>query len=171
MNIVARNLSIFLLVATALPGCKKEGYFGKDYTTDPVPDIRPDVPVTIPNAIDYRPDPTVGASKAAGGVITIVLSIPPASGRTIKEITKIAATTTYTQIQGTGTTGYYNTAPIPVNCTTATFNTSLTAYVASATGNVIAASNAELAKRFYFLLTLDDGSQVIPMPVRVLVLD
>ena len=171
MNTIIKKLSIFILLAAALGACKKEGYFGKDYTTDPLPDVRPAVSVTVPNAIDYRPEPTVGASKSAGGPIQIVLSIPAASGRTIKEITKVAANTTYTQIQGSGNTGYYVSTPIPVNSTTATFNTSLTAYVANAAGNVIPASNTELAKRFYFLLTLDDGSQVIPMAVRVLVLD
>ena len=130
----------------------------------------PAVPVTVQNAMAYRPDPTVSTSKGGGGNIQIILSIPSSSGHTIKEITKVAASTTYTQIQSSGSTGFYNTAPIPGNGTTATFNTTLTEYIAKAGGSV-PASNLELAKRFYFLVTLDDGSTIVTTPVRALVLD
>jgi hypothetical protein len=163
MKISFKILS-FLFLITAFVGCKKEEFNG-------ITDMRPAVPVTVPNAIDYRPEPTVGASKAAGGNIQIILSIPASSGRTIKEITKIAASTTYTQIQSTGTTGFYNTAPIPVNATSWTFNTTVAEYVTKGPGVVPTSTNTELAKRFYFLITLDDGSVVIPEPVRVLYLD
>ena len=37
--------------------------------------------------------------------------------------------------------------------------------------NPPAAANTELGNRFYFLLTLDDGSTIVTTPVRVLVLD
>jgi hypothetical protein len=128
----------------------------------------PKVPVTVQNAMDYRPEPTVSTSKSGGGNIQIILSIPSASGHTMKEITRVAASTSYTLIQGTS--GFYNTAPIPANGTTATFNTSLTEYVAKTNGS-IPSSNTELAKRFYFLVTLDDGSVIVTSSVRVLVLD
>ena len=163
MNINRNKIIAALLSAIVLLSCTKQD-------VGPLTDNRPKVPVTVQNAIDYRPDPTVSSSKAAGGAITIVLAVPANSGRTIKEITKVAASTTYTQIQSTGSTGFYNSAPIPGSGATTTFNTSLAEYVVKGPGS-IAASNTELAKRFYFLVTLDDGSVIITEPVRVLVLD
>lgn len=148
------------LVAIALmQSCKKSGFNG-------LTDNRPAVPVTVANARDYRPDPTVFASRATGA-ITITLSIPAGSGRTIKEITRVSANTTATQVQGT--TGLYNTAPIAGTGTTVTFNTTFTEYIAKAAGVIPTANNTELAKRFYFLITLDNGDTIIPEPVRVVV--
>jgi len=150
-------------------GCKKQDFNG-------LSDSRPAVPVTVTNAIDYRPEPTVSTSIGAGGAIQIILSIPASTGRTIKEITRIAASTTYSAIQSTGATGFYTTAasftPIAVNATTYTFNTTLAEYVVKGPGTIPTVSatvGTELAKRFYFLLTLDDGTVIIPESVRVLV--
>jgi hypothetical protein len=153
----------FLFLTVSMISCKKEGFNG-------LSDVRPDVPVTVSNAIDFRPEPTVSTSISGGGVIKITLEIPANKGRTIKEITKIAAATTYTKIQGT--TGLYNSAAIPVNATTYTFNTTLAEYVVKGPGVIPAVSTTvgtELANRFYFMLTLDDGSVIIPTSVRVLV--
>ncbi len=153
----------FLLITVLMMSCKKEDFNG-------LSDIRPAVPVTVTNAIDYRPEPTVSTSIAAGGAIQIVLAIPSGSGRTIKEITRIAASTSYTKIQGT--TGLYNAAPIPVGGITYTFNTTLAEYVVKGPGVIPAVSatvGTELANRFYFMLTLDDGSVLISEAVRVLV--
>ena len=155
------KISFLLAFVFAMAGCKKQAL-------GPLTDLRPAVSVTVSNAIDYRPEPTVSSSKSGGGAIKIVLNIPSGSGRTIKEITKVSAAVNYALVQGS--TGTYNAAPIPGNGTTATFTTSLTEYVAKAAG-VIPASNAELAKRFYFIVTLDDGSVIVSMPTRVLVLD
>lgn len=133
----------------------------------------PPVPVTVQNAMAYRPEPTVSTSKAGGGAIQIILSIPASSGRSIKEITKVAASTTYTQIQSSGSTGFYTSAPIAGSGTTVTFNTSIAEYITKA-GPINPnppASNAELPKRFYFLVTLDDGTTIVTSSVRVLVLD
>jgi len=153
----------FLFLTVLMMSCKKEDFNG-------LSDVRPDVPVTVTNAIDYRPEPTVGTSIAAGGNIQIVLAIPSSSGRAIKEITRIAASTTYTKVQGT--TGLYNAAPIPVGAITYTFNTTLAEYVVKGPGTIPTVSTTagtELANRFYFMITLDDGSVIIPEPVRVLV--
>ena len=155
-------LSFLVLVITMI-SCKKNEFNG-------LSDNRPAVPVTVTNAIDYRPDPTVATSVSAGGNIQIILAIPASSGRTIKEITRIAIGTSFTKIQGT--TGLYNTAPITVNSITYTFNTTLAEYTSKGGGNVPAISTTvgtELTNRFYFLITLDDGTQIIPEPVRVLV--
>ncbi len=153
----------FLFLTVIMISCKKEEFNG-------LSDVRPAVPVTVTNAIDYRPEPTVSTSKAAGGAIQIILAIPAGTGRTMKEITRIAASTTYTKVQGT--TGLYNSAAIPVNAITYTFNTTLAEYVVKGPGvipTVSTTAGTELANRFYFLITLDDGSQIIPESVRVLV--
>lgn len=161
MKINLKNLSVLLLLTVAMVSCKKDGFNG-------LSDVRPDVPVTVTNAVDFRPDPAVATSVSAGGAIQIILEVP--DGRTIKEVTRIALSNTYTRIQGT--TNLFNTAPIPVNSRTWTFNTSLAEYTAKGGGAIPAVSTTvatELTNRFYFLLTLDDGTQVIPMPVRILV--
>lgn len=153
----------FLFLTLTMISCKKDAFNG-------LSDVRPAVPVTISNAIDFRPEPTVSTSIAAGGAIKIILEIPASTGRKIKEVTRIAASTTYSKIQGT--TGLYNAAPIPVNALTYTFNTTLAEYVVKGPGTIPAVSTTvgtELANRFYFLLTLDDDSVVIPTSVRVLV--
>ena len=153
----------FLFLTVLMMSCKKDDFNG-------LSDVRPAVPVTITNAIDFRPEPTVSTSIAAGGAIQIVLAIPSSSGRTIKEITRIAASTTYTKVQGT--TGLYNAAPLPVGAITYTFNTTLAEYVVKGPGTIPTVSTTagtELANRFYFMITLDDGSVLIPEPVRVLV--
>jgi hypothetical protein len=165
MYIHSKKAFGLVLLLAALASCTKQKGFG--YKSD----NRPAVPVTLQNAADYRPDPTVTVSLAGPGTITITLSIPSTSGRTIKEITHVAASTTYTQIQGT--TGFYNTAPIAGSGTTVTFTTSLTEYfvkVPVSKSNPAAKANVELANRFYFLVTLDDNSTIVVDPVRVLVL-
>ena len=160
------NIGLLLTVALIFHRCSKQ-------ETNPLLDLRPDVPVSITNATEFRPDPTVTTSMTAGGNIQIVLSIPSQSGQTITEISKIAASTSYTKIQSSGTTGFYVATPITVNATTYTYNTSLTEYFARnpvSTANPAAKANTELALRLYFLITLSDGTKVVTMPVRILVL-
>lgn len=158
-----KSLLFLLLTTVLMVSCKKDDFNG-------LSDVRPTVPVTVPNAVDYRPEPTVRTSISGGGAIQIILAIPASSGRTIKEITRIAASTTYSKVQGT--TGLYNAAPIAVNAITYTFNTTLAEYVVKGPGTIPTVSTTagtELANRFYFMITLDDGSVLIPEPVRVLV--
>src|SRR5690348_14527715 len=111
-----KTLTVILLIAVCFTSCKKQDFNGlcQAYAA---------IPVTVANAIDFRPEPTVATSVSAGGAIQIILQIPATSGRTIREITRIALSTNYTKIQGTS--GLWNAAPIPVNATTWTFNTSL----------------------------------------------
>jgi hypothetical protein len=158
-----KSLLLLIVTAVVMVSCKKDDFNG-------LSDVRPAVPVTVTNAIDYRPEPTVSTSISGGGAIQIILAIPASTGRTIKEITRIAASTTYTKVQGT--TGLYNAAPIAVNATTYTFNTTLAEYVVKGPGTIPTVSTTvgtELANRFYFMITLDDGTVVIPESVRVLV--
>jgi hypothetical protein len=158
-----KRLSLIALSALAITGCTKK------QDIQPRDNVYPSVQVTVTNAADYRPDPTV-TTPLASGAIQIVLSIPAGSGRTIKEITRVSAATTYTAVQGTGTP--YASA-IAGSGTSVTFNTSITEYfvkVPVSTANPAAKINTELANRFYFTVTLDDGSVIVTMPVRVLVL-
>lgn len=161
-------ITAFIIIgAIAINSCSKQDI-------DPLLDQRPEVPVSITNATAFRPDPTVTTSLAGGGNIQVVLSIPSQSGRTIKEITRIAASTSFSKIQSGGSTGYYVATPIAVNGTTYTYNTSLTEYFSKfpvSSSNPAAKANSELALRLYFLITLDDNSQLVTTPVRILVLE
>lgn len=157
MKIVINIVSI-LAAVLMLGSCTKQ-------ETDPLMDARPDVPVSFTNATDYRPDPTVTCSLK-DSIITINMEIPASSGRTITQISKIATSTSYTKIQGA--TGLYVSTPIPVNATSYSYKTTLKAYFAANGGS--ATANSELANRFYFSVKLDNGNEVITLPVRVLTL-
>ena len=164
-----KKISAGILIATIfIAGCKKE--------TGPLSDIRPVTPVTVNNAVAYRPEPTVGVSRSivvspgVVGPIEVVLSIPASSLRSISAITRVVASTNYAQIQNSDTTGIYRSTPIVGSGKTVTFKTTLTEYTAK-TGQAIPASNTELVRRFYFLVTLDDNSTIVTEAVRVLVLD
>jgi len=143
--------------------CKKEGF-------GPLTDSRPAVPVTVANVFDYRPAPTVKASKLENKIV-ITLQIPESTGRKIREITRVAVNPNgnYTAIQST--TGLYVSDPIPVNNTSVTFNTTFDKFKAKTGITTVPASNTLLTRDFYFLLTLDNGETVIPENVRVWVVD
>lgn len=159
-----RIISLLILVA-CMSSCKKDEF-------GPLTDTRPEVPVTVANVYEYRPQPTVKASKAENK-ITIVLQIPAESGRTIKEITKVAASTNYTAVQGTtvGTTGLYTNVPIAGSGTSVTFTTTIDEYKTKTGATANPASNALLGRNFYFVITLDNGAEILPMPVRVWIVD
>src|ERR1700749_2106555 len=126
MLINSKRLTGICLLMGTLAACNKQNGFGptyKDYES-------PDVPVTVQNAADYRPDPTVDATLSADTVstpITITLQIPASSGRTIREITEVIPSSSYTAIQGSA--GFFNSAPIPGNGTSVTFTTTVGAYL------------------------------------------
>ena len=159
-----KTSSYFLVVLLVLFGCTKQKGFG------PKSDNIPGNAISVQNATDWRPDPTVTTSLSGGGNIQIVLSLPADSKRTIKEITRVATSTSYTRIQGTS--GMYTSGAIAGSGTTATFTTTLTEYFTKnpvSGANPAAKADTELALRFYFLVTLDDNTTVIVPGVRVLV--
>jgi hypothetical protein len=163
-----KSIYLLLLSIAMLAGCTKQHGLGPNYS-DYNP---PSVPITVTNAVDYRPDPTVTTSLGGDSSITITLTVSGNSGRSIKQITEVIASSSYAAIQNPNSK-FYNTAPIPATNNTVTFTTSIAAYfqhypVSSA--NPKATANAELANKFYFQITLDDGSIVYPTPVRVLIL-
>lgn len=169
MRISNKIFSTILCATVLLAGCNKEKGLGPNYRGY----TSPAIPVTVQNQVDNRPDPTVTTSLSGSGAIQIILTIPSTSGRTIKEITKVATATSYVQIQSTGASGFYTTTPIAGSGATVTFNTSITEYFAKnpvSGTNPAAKQDTELTLRYYFMVTLDDGSVLYPMPVRVLVL-
>lgn len=161
-----RIIIVYLLAVVGFTSCKKDDF-------NFLSQNHPDVPVTVSNLYGtFNGVPTVATSLSGGGAITITLNIPSGSGRTIKEITKVALgtnTTNYVVVQNS--TAAYNAAPIAGNGTSVTFSTTLTEYTAK-TGLTVTASGTAtsfLARYFYFLITLDNGQQIIPVPVRVYV--
>jgi hypothetical protein len=159
-------LIIAVLVSVSFVSCTKE--------VGPMSDLKPAIPVTVVNAMAYRPEPTVSTTLATtDSIIRIVLSIPQGSNKTITAI-KVATSTSYTQIQSTGTTGFYPLGTMTISGNTATFVTSIREYFINkpfnATTNPAAAKDKELTNRYYFAITLSDGTIIIPEPVRVLVL-
>jgi hypothetical protein len=159
------SITLFFLVVSIM-SCKKDGF-------GPLTDNRPAIPVTVANAVEFRPGPTVNASRATN-TFSIVLEIPAASGRTIKEITKVAATAGSSEPLVTGTASYIAAPIAGNNSTKITFNTSLTEYTTK-TGVAVPGNNpptnaVELTRQFYFLVTLDNGVTIITQQVRVLVI-
>ena len=136
------------ILAIAVSSCKKEGFTA-------LTDERPGIPVLVTNATEFRPGPTITVSRASPA-FSISLEIPAASGRTIKEISKVVATAGSSQPLF-GTAGLYNTAPVTGNSNKVTFSSSLAEYMAR-TSRPVPANNppvnaVELDRQFYFLLT------------------
>jgi hypothetical protein len=163
-------LPLALAAIIGLASCKKEGF-------GPLTDNRPEVPVTVANVYEFRAAPVVKASKAENK-ITITLQIPASTGRTIKEVTKIAAATSnnWTTIYnattvGTAATQLWSNTPIPVNSTSYTFTTTFDEYKTKTNTSATPASLALLARDFYFMLKLDNDEIIIPTNVRVWVVD
>jgi hypothetical protein len=163
------TLYIGLVLLLFFASCKKDGYGGLSNNT-------PDVAITVSDLYGMYTYPTVSTSLTGGGAITIKLNISAGSGRTIKEITRVAAGTSGTNYRSVEiTTGLYNTAVIAGSGTTATFTTTLTEYTAKTglpaptpaqAGTAVAGF---LARYFFFLVTLDNGQTIIPPAVRVYV--
>jgi hypothetical protein len=161
------KLSIIIcLLAVTFFSCKKNNW-------EIVDQSQPSVPVIVSDLYGtYNGVPTVATSLSGGGSITITLNIPANSGRTIKEITRVGlgtVTNNYKVVQTTS--GLYNTAAIRGSGTSVTFTTSLTEYT-NKTGLAVTTGGTAtsfLARYFYFLVTLDNGQEIIPVPVRVYV--
>ena len=162
------SIVVFLFISVFVASCKKDGFNG-------LTDVKPTIPVTVPNATEFRPTPAVRASKAAGGGITITLQVP--SGHVINEITKVAASTNYNAVQnattvGTSSSQLYKAGPFAGNGSNQiTFTTSISEYMTRTGTASTPASNTELARQFYFVLSVDNGQVIIPEPVRVVVTD
>lgn len=161
---IKSSLFLGIIMTIVMGSCKKENISLENKF--------PDVPVTVTNKIGTFTAPTVSTSFSAGGNISIVLAIPASTGRTFKEITRIAAGTAYGSVQVT--TGLYNAAPIAASGTSFTFTTTLAEYYAKTGITPITAAAAGtatslLGRNFYFMITLDNGQVIVPTYVRVYV--
>lgn len=167
MKKIAFQFLILSIVAFAGISCKDDYVY-----SDLVKDNRPAVPVTYTGATTYGFDPYYETSVAAGGNIKITLSIPSSSGRTIKEISKVAAGATSINAGTVATAGNYNAAPIAGSGTTVEFTTTVKDFAtkrpAVPSTPVALPGFREIA--FIFQVTLDDGTQIIATPVRVRIL-
>ena len=161
------NLLLLALIAGGNFSCKDDLIY-----SDLVRDNRPAVPVTYPGASTFGFNPFIVSSLAAGGAIQFTLSIPASSGRTIKEITKVVGGGTginVATLNAATTASAFNTAPIPGSGTTAVFTTTIAAVKAKYPSVSIAPAALPnyTEIQFLFLVTLDDGTQIVPEPVRV----
>lgn len=161
---------VALVGIMAFSSCKKDGF-------GPLSDSIAPTPVMVNNVYDYRPTPTVKASKLENQ-IKIILELPASTGRTFKEISKIAAqpagnfTAIYTGTTvGTGTSQLWSNTPIPVNASTYTFTTTFDEFKTKTGVTATPASNALLTRDFYFKVKLDNDEEIYPMSVRVFVVD
>ncbi len=162
-NTLIKSISLALLVIISL-ACKDDLEYGPL-----VRDNRPAVPVTFQNATTFGGNPYIEV-PAASGTITFTLSIPASSGRTIKEITRVAGVGTATNAGTLNTAAsVLNTAPIPGTGTTAVFTTTVAAIKAKFPATVTTPSADPYTPRelaFIFLVTLDDDSQIVTQQVR-----
>ncbi|QHV99458.1 hypothetical protein [Spirosoma endbachense] len=168
MKNIIINLLLLALVAGSSFSCKDDQVY-----SDLVRDNRPAVPVTFPGATTYGFNPYITSSLAAGGAIQFTLSIPATSGRTIKEITKVVGGATGINVAtlnaATATTAY-NPAPIAGSGTTAVFTTTIADFkkkYPTVPTTPATQANTFTEIQFLFLVTLDDGTQIVPEPVRV----
>lgn len=170
VTLIKRFLSVTLLAA--MVACEDDLQYGPL-----VRDNRPAIPVTFSNATTYGGNPFVEVSQSgAAPTITFTLSIPAGSGRSIKEITKVAGGGTGVNAGTLNTaSAIINAAPIPGTGTTATFTMTLADFRKKypAPGVVSTPTAAGLAPReiaFIFLITLDDNTQIITQQVRARIL-
>lgn len=190
----ARALVLALLSAGVF-SCKKEY---DDKSLAPLQDSVADVPITVPNQDFFERFPIVTASVSnrptatTVGPFTIVLEIPADKGK-IKEISRITTGIAgLANLQGANELAFNydlattRTVPIPGNGTNRiTFASSLDRYTAyrtrvgaTAAGQpAVVAPNSSFTPQnpnqlpYYFLLTLEDGRQLVSTAVRVRVVD
>ncbi|HEY4291123.1 MAG TPA: hypothetical protein VGN00_28675 [Puia sp.] len=166
MIISIKKYSSLLFLMAMLSACSKQKGFGPNYSAYNTAAV----PITIANSVGNRPDPTVTCSVGGDSSITITLNVASTSKHTIKEITKVATSSSYSAIQSAGGTGFFPVPAIPGSGATVTFKTTLGVYI-SVYPKETFKLNTELVNRFYFRVTLDDGSIVYPTPARVLLVN
>lgn len=149
-----RILILLFIIASGLTSCDKDyGTFNSDN--------RPEIPVTFPDATTFGFNPYITYSLSSGKEIELKMSIPATSGRTIKEITKVVGGTSSINVNSLNTSTFI-TSPIAVNATEYVFKTTLQEFISKT--KVTPAAGGEIA--FMFLVTLDDGTTIVPVQVR-----
>ncbi|GAB3693188.1 hypothetical protein GCM10027592_12800 [Spirosoma flavus] len=164
---IIKGLFLALLAMTTF-ACKDDLQYGPL-----VRDNRPAVPVTFPGATTWGGNPFIEVSAAGNGAIKFTLSIPGTSGRTIKEITKVAGGSTAINAASLGTaSAIVNTAPIAGSGTQAVFETTLTAFKTKFPSVSVVPGTVTVPREiaYIFLVTLDDNTEIITQQVRVRVI-
>jgi len=139
-----------------------------------VRDSRPEIPVTFEGATTagFNPYYTV-AFNAGTGAIVIKINIPTDSKLKIKQVENIVAGATSINIASITAVSsiQYLTAPVVVNGTTYTLNSSITEFNTKVTAaNRITAAPAAGAfaeRAFQIRLRMDDDSFIIPVQCRI----
>ncbi len=161
---------IFMLTFTALLFSSCEKNYTELYT-----DNRPDIPVTFEGATTHGFNPFIEVPLSQDN-FSLTLVIPQESGRQIREITRVLGGATGITA-GAVRAATYIAAPIAGNGNRVVFNTSVAAFRASSAANNTLVQNflnnatlTRLEIAFMFLVTLDDGQEIIPVQARVFLL-
>lgn len=159
------NFLIAILLILSIGSCKQE----YDYLS--LQDSVATDAILVDNAVYYERIPFVTTSQSAGGNIEIILKLADSSPNTIKEITRVSASSINKAINATSvqtTTGLYNTAVIAGNGKSVSFKTSIAEFLTKKALTALpATATAPYDLQFYFLVTLDNGQTIIPMETRV----
>jgi hypothetical protein len=152
------HIALSILMLSFLASCEEDfGTFNRDN--------RPEVPLMFTNATSYGHDPFVVVS--ASEPIEFVLEIPESSGRTIREIRKVAAGNTSINVGTLNNSGDYITAPIPGEGNSVVFSTTLAEFRQkrpNVTVNVPETGHTEIS--FMFEVILDNNESIVSMRAR-----
>ncbi|GHE37549.1 hypothetical protein [Sphingobacterium griseoflavum] len=156
---------LFTLVAVFFSACEKS-------YTELYSDNRPAIPVTFEGATTHGFNPFIEVPISQDN-FSLTMVIPQGSGRQIREISRVLGGATNINAGGVRAATYIS-APIPGNGNRVVFDTSVTAFRASSAANNTLVQNflnnaalTRLEIAFMFLVTLDDGQQIIPVQARV----
>jgi hypothetical protein len=159
------QLVMIMVVAISFAACTG------DFDNELVRDRRLEVPVTFTGATTYGFNPFYTVPISGSGAITFTLSIPGDAGKSIKNLKKVTA-------GGTGLTPgslYDATAAYAANVivdgSSVTFTTTLAEFNAKmAAANripAIIAAGTFVERAFFFLIVLDDNSEIVPVQCRL----
>jgi hypothetical protein len=190
------KLCTLVLFSVSFFSCEKD--FGDNL--GPVQDSVANIPVTVTNATYFERYPVVTTSVAAGGKFTINFEIPADKGRikeitrvvtgpaAIANFTNLNLTTAASALNATGTGASRVVTPIAGNGSNQiSFSSDVATYFTyrvanganfgpiggTATAPAAPAPSATATPteiQYYFRFTLEDGTTIVPMPVRVRVI-
>lgn len=155
-----------LLLITSFASCDDE------FEGEIVRDNRPEIPVTFEGATTAGFSPYYTVSYANGN-FTITLRIPESSQVRIREVSNIVAGATSINVASLTAPAsiQYLAAPASVNGYTYTLTSSIaefnTKVPASARITSAPAAGALVERTFMFLLTMEDNSIIVPVPLRL----
>lgn len=135
-------------------------------------DNRPEIPVTFEGATTEGFNPYIKVPLATN-TFKLTLTVPESSGRKIKEISKVSGGATSINAGGVRAATYITT-PIAGSNNKVVFNSSVAEFrsKSAANENLIKAFEASTTLKtqeiaFMFLVTLDNGQEIIPVQARV----